>query len=75
MKLTTKEIAFRVNKTPARITQLIYDNLIQAEKIGRDWLIDEDQIAVINNLPDNRGKYIRKKRIGKITANPGEVAA
>lgn len=61
MKLTTKEIAQRVNKTPTRITQLIYDKLIAAEKIGRDWIIDEDQIPIINNLPDNRGKYPRRK--------------
>ena len=61
MKLTTNEIAQRVNKTRARITQLIHENLIVAEKYGRDWVIDEDQIPVIKNLPDKRGKYPRQK--------------
>jgi excisionase family DNA binding protein len=63
MKLSTTQIAERVNLTRARITQLIRDQVIKGEKIGRDWIIDEDQIPIIKNLPDNRGKFRWKKSI------------
>ena len=62
MKYTTNEIAEKVGLTRQRITQLIHDGLIDAEKRGRDWLIDENQIPVIENLPDNRGKYPRRQK-------------
>lgn len=62
MKFTTNEIAEKVGLTRQRITQLIHDGLITAEKRGRDWLIDESQIYTIENLPDKRGKYPRQKR-------------
>lgn len=60
MKLTTVQVAERVNKTRERITQMIHQGLITAEKIGRDWQIGEDQIKVIENLPDKRGKHSNK---------------
>lgn len=62
MKFTTNEIAEKVGLTRQRITQLIHDGLILAEKRGRDWLIDENQIPVIQNLPDKRGKYPRRQK-------------
>jgi excisionase family DNA binding protein len=62
MKYTTKEIAAKVGRTRQRITQLIHDGLIEAEKMGRDWVIDENQIQVINSLPDKRGKYPRRQK-------------
>ena len=74
MKLTTNDVAKRVNLTRQRIIQLINRGLIEAEKFGRDWVIDESQIAVIRRLPDNRGKYERKKSIIKINSR-GEIAA
>jgi hypothetical protein len=57
MLLTTTDIAKMVGKTRWRILQLIQKNMINAQKIGRDWMIDESQIEVIKNLPDNRGKF------------------
>ena len=62
MKYTTKEVAEKVGLTRQRITQLIQDGRITAEKLGRDWVIDENQITVINSLPDNRGKYPRRQK-------------
>lgn len=61
MMLSTNEIAKRVNLTRARITQMIRDNIITAEKIGRDWVINENQIKIIQNLPENRGRHWREK--------------
>lgn len=68
MKLTTNQIAARVNLTRARIAQLIRDDIIAGEKVGRDWIIDEDQIPIIENLPDNRGKF-RWKNQSKINSS------
>lgn len=69
MKLSTTQVAERVNLSRARIAQLIRDKIIIAEKIGRDWIIDEDQIPVIENLPDNRGKFRWKSRKKPINSN------
>jgi excisionase family DNA binding protein len=68
--LTTNEIAEKVNLTRTRITQLIRDRVIMAEKRGRDWMVDESQIEIIKNLPENRGKYPRseKSRNRKVAA-------
>ncbi|MCU0238284.1 MAG: helix-turn-helix domain-containing protein [Pyrinomonadaceae bacterium] len=61
MLLTTVELAQKVKLSRPRISQLISNQIIKAEKIGRDWVIDESQIRVIKNLPDGRGKYNRNK--------------
>ena len=59
--LTTKEFSERVGLTIQRIQQLIKHNIIEAEKVGRDYLIADKYVAVINNRPENRGNYERKK--------------
>lgn len=60
-KLTTKQFGEKVNLTYNRICQLINDGVIQAEKIGRDYVIDPKYIEIVKNRPDNRGRYKRKK--------------
>jgi excisionase family DNA binding protein len=62
MKYTTNEVAARVGLTRQRVAQLIQEGRINAERYGRVWVIDEDQISVIENLPENRGKYPRNKK-------------
>jgi len=62
MKYTTKEVADKVSLTRQRIGQLIQSGVISAEKRGRDWMIDEHQIEIIINLPENRGRYERTKK-------------
>ena len=59
MLLTTKELADRVNLTPGRINQMIWSGEIEAEKRGRDYLIDDKYIEIIKNRPEKRGKYTR----------------
>lgn len=61
MQLTTNEIAKKVNRTRQRIHQYIQDGLIAAEKIGRDWLVEDTQIEVIRNLPDGRKKKVENQ--------------
>lgn len=60
MLLTTKELADEVKLTTGRINQMIWNGEIEAEKKGRDYLIEDKYIEVINNRPERRGKYERK---------------
>lgn len=59
--LTTKEFSERVGLTIQRIQQLIKHNIIEAEKVGRDYFIADKYVSIINNRPENRGSYQRKK--------------
>ena len=58
--MTTKEVAQKVGLTPGRIYQLIWDGVIAAKKHGRDYLIEETQIEIIQSRLDLRGKYKRR---------------
>lgn len=60
-KLTTKELAAEVGLTYVRINQMIQSGEIEAEKIGRDYLIDEKYIEIIRNRPERRGRKPKKK--------------
>lgn len=62
MLLTTKELADKVRLTPGRITQMIWSGEIEAEKRGRDYLIDDKYVALIKSRPEKRGKYARKQQ-------------
>jgi hypothetical protein len=59
--LTTKQFSERVGLTIQRIQQLIKIELIQAEKVGRDYLIAEKYVDIINSRPERRGNYDRRK--------------
>lgn len=58
-QMTTKEFAERVEMSRGRVIQLIWDGTISAEKLGRDWVIDEKYIDIVLSRPENRGR--RKK--------------
>lgn len=55
-KLTTKEIAEQVNLSPIRIVQLIQKGFIEAEKFGRDYIVDSKYIEIILSRPERRGR-------------------
>lgn len=55
-KITTKEFAKKVNKTPGRIIQLIHDGTIVAERIADIYVIDEKYVAAIISRPEKRGR-------------------
>lgn len=55
--ITIKEYARRVGKTPDSVYQKIkYGSMKTAVKIGRDWLIDEDEPWADQRIKS--GKYI-----------------
>ncbi len=60
-KITTTEFAERVDLTAPRIRQLIMMGVIEAEKFGRDYMIDVKYIEVIKNRPERRGRKANKK--------------
>jgi len=60
-KITTTEFAERVDLTAPRIRQLIMMGVIEAEKFGRDYMIDAKYIEVIKNRPERRGRKVNKK--------------
>lgn len=60
MLLTTKQLADKVGLTLGRINQMIRSGEIEAVKLGRDYLIDEKYVSIIENRPEKRGKYERK---------------
>lgn len=55
-KITTAEFAEKVDLTAPRIRQLILHGIIEAEKFGRDYMIDEQFIDDIKNRPERRGR-------------------
>lgn len=55
-KITTVKFAEEVNVTPTRVRQMILEGTLPAEKLGRDWLIEDKFIPVIKNRPETRGR-------------------
>lgn len=60
-KITTVKFAEEVNVTPTRVRQMILEGTLPAEKLGRDWLIEDKFIRVIKNRPETRGRKPLKK--------------
>lgn len=62
-KLTTKEFAEQVGLTYGRIHQFIKSGEIEAERIGRDYVIDAKYVAVIKNRPERRGRPRKSSQV------------
>lgn len=45
--LNTKEVAEKLNVSSIRVRQLIRDGRLPAKKIGRDFVIDENDLALV----------------------------
>jgi dihydroorotase-like cyclic amidohydrolase len=60
-KLTCKQFAVKVSRTPARISQMIRDGVIEADKIGDIYLIDPKWVEIVKARPERRGKGRRKR--------------
>jgi excisionase family DNA binding protein len=54
---TTKDAAQRLGvKTTGAVRQFILEGRLKAEKRGRDWWIEEEEIERFKNLPRKIGK-------------------
>ena len=60
-KITTIEFAEKVDLSAPRIRQLIMLGIIEAEKFGRDYMIDEQLVEEIKQRPERRGRKPVKK--------------
>lgn len=54
--ITTKEAATRLGVDPSRVLALIKADRLPAQKIGRDWLIDPDDLAKVEHRPNGYPK-------------------
>jgi hypothetical protein len=60
--LTTLQVANRLDRTPARIVQLILDGSLLAEKSGRDYFIKISTLDTFKlKKPTGRPPKVRKK--------------
>jgi excisionase family DNA binding protein len=47
--LSTSEAAVKLGVTVGRVQQLIWDGLLPAQKVGRDYVIKEDDLKLVEN--------------------------
>ena len=59
--LTTSEVAERLGVTVGRIHQLIQEGRLPAEKKGRDYFIDSNDLKLVKNRKPGRPKKAGKK--------------
>ena len=52
--LSTPEAAAELGITVARVQQLIWDGRLPAQKIGRDYVINADDLKLVSNRPTGR---------------------
>ena len=52
--LTTKEAAARLGVSPARVRQLVLSGDLPAEKFGRDLMIKESDLKLVEDRPMGR---------------------
>lgn len=63
--ITSKEAAERLGITPRRVGALIAAGRLPATKLGRDWLIAEDALALVaERKPGNRSGRPRTPKHG-----------
>jgi excisionase family DNA binding protein len=69
--LTTKDAADRLGVTPARVRQMILSGQLPAEKFGRDLVIKEEDLRLVQNRPIGRPPDTKAQTIAKATAKSG----
>ena len=60
--LTTKDTAGRLGVSVARIYQFIAEERLPAQKVGRDYLIDEKDLALVKNRKPGRPSTKTRKK-------------
>jgi excisionase family DNA binding protein len=63
--LTTKEAAARLGISVMRVQQLIWDGRLPAEKIGRDYVIKEDDLKLVADRKPGRPRKEQSAPVSK----------
>lgn len=63
--LTTKQVAERLGISMARVHQLINEGRLPAEKIGRDYLIKEDDLKLVEDRKPGRPPKTETEKASK----------
>jgi excisionase family DNA binding protein len=63
--LSTKEASERLGVSVLRIQQLIWDGRLPAQKVGRDYVINESDLKLVENRKPGRPKKAVKKESSK----------
>ena len=59
-ELLTPQVAERLGVTIGRVNQLIWAGLLDARKLGRDWLVDVESIARYQAIRRGPGRPKRR---------------
>lgn len=65
--LTTPEVAKRLGITLARVQQLIWKGRLPAQKIGRDYVINEDDLKLVADRKPGRPAKASKPEANRKT--------
>jgi excisionase family DNA binding protein len=60
--LSTPEVAERLEVTVARVQQMIWGGKLPAQKIGRDYVINEDDLKLVADRKRGRPPNAAKKK-------------
>jgi excisionase family DNA binding protein len=52
--LTTKEVAERLGVTQQRVQAMIKDGRLPAQKMGRDWFVNEEDLKLVEDRKPGR---------------------
>jgi excisionase family DNA binding protein len=63
--LSTTEVAARLGVTVPRIQTFIWEGRLPAQKVGRSYAIDEDDLKLVENRKPGRPRKVRKDQGNK----------
>ncbi len=63
--LTTPEVAARLGVTVTRVQQMIVAGRLPAEKMGRDYLVREEDLKLVENRKPGRPPKAKNQQAGK----------
>ncbi len=69
--LTTKQVAERLGISIARVHQLINEGRLPAEKIGRDYLIKDDDLKLVEDRKPGRPPKAKDETDSKVSKKEG----
>jgi len=69
--LTTKQTAERLSVSVRRVHQLIEEGRLPAEKMGRDYLINEEDLKLVEGRKVGRPRKVQSEKATKQASKKG----